>query len=240
MSFLSGCLRHVKTVLTTYMYMYFLFCGVCRLAVRWIFLLKWDFYTTKKDGSTGPTALESDWPYFEIMGHWPGPTINLKAWDREHWTAESFVILPLVYFSEIPQFQYASHLDDFSNFARLVFNWAMLSSYLLKKSIPLANLSALWDSLFEGFSETTCSLLLLWLSDFTSLEDVSELELSETSLPVRDRTTSPFTISQSSLTMWLFSAVTGTYISSRKNKLSFVHSLFSLLMTSTWNNRNKN
>ena len=25
-----------------------------------------DFFTTKKDGSTGPTALESDGPYFEI------------------------------------------------------------------------------------------------------------------------------------------------------------------------------
>ena len=44
--------------------MYFPFCGVCRLAVR----LKLDFFTTKKDGSTGPTALESDGPYFEIMG----------------------------------------------------------------------------------------------------------------------------------------------------------------------------
>ena len=30
-------------------------------------------------GSTGPTALESDGPYFEIMGQRPGPTINLKA-----------------------------------------------------------------------------------------------------------------------------------------------------------------
>ena len=41
LSFLIGCLRHV---------------------------LKCDFFTTKKDGSTGPTALESDGPYFEIMG----------------------------------------------------------------------------------------------------------------------------------------------------------------------------
>ena len=32
------------------------------------FLLKCDIFTTKKDGSTGPTALESDGPYFEIMG----------------------------------------------------------------------------------------------------------------------------------------------------------------------------
>ena len=48
--------------------MYFLFCGVRRLAVRLIFLLKPDFITTKKDGSIGPTALESDGPYFEIMG----------------------------------------------------------------------------------------------------------------------------------------------------------------------------
>ena len=46
------------------------------------FLLKRDFFTTKKDGSTGPTALESDGPYFEIMGQWPGPTINLQAFAR--------------------------------------------------------------------------------------------------------------------------------------------------------------
>ena len=32
-----------------------------------IFLLKRDFSTTKKDVSAGPTALESDRPYFEIM-----------------------------------------------------------------------------------------------------------------------------------------------------------------------------
>ena len=56
-----------------------LFYGACRLAVRWIFLLKWDFFTTKKDRSTGPTALERYGPYFESMGQWPGPTINLKA-----------------------------------------------------------------------------------------------------------------------------------------------------------------
>ena len=30
--------------------------------------IKRDFFTTKKDGSTGPTAFESDGPYFEIMG----------------------------------------------------------------------------------------------------------------------------------------------------------------------------
>ena len=72
LSFLSGCLRHIL--------LYWLpTCTFCRLSVRWIFLLKWDFLTTKMDGSTGPTALESDGPYFEIMGQWPGPTINLKA-----------------------------------------------------------------------------------------------------------------------------------------------------------------
>ena len=49
-------------------YMYFLFCGVRRLAVRLIFFIKVRFFTTKKGGSTGPTALESDRPYFEIMG----------------------------------------------------------------------------------------------------------------------------------------------------------------------------
>ena len=30
--------------------------------------IKVRFFTTKKDGFTGPTALESDEPYFEIMG----------------------------------------------------------------------------------------------------------------------------------------------------------------------------
>ena len=77
LSFFEWLLITYFTILTTYMY--FLFCGVRRLAVRWIFLLKWDFFTTKKDVSTGPSALESDEPYFEIMGQWPGPTINLKV-----------------------------------------------------------------------------------------------------------------------------------------------------------------
>ena len=31
-------------------------------------LIKWDFFTTKKDGSTGPTTLGSDGSYYEIMG----------------------------------------------------------------------------------------------------------------------------------------------------------------------------
>ena len=65
-------LKTCFTVLTTNMY--FLFCGAHRLAVRWIFLLNWDFFTTKSNGSTGPTALESDGPYFEITGQWPGPS----------------------------------------------------------------------------------------------------------------------------------------------------------------------
>ena len=75
--FFEWLLKKCFIVLTTSMY--FLLCGVHRLAVSWIFLLKWDFFTTKKHGSTGPTALGSDGPYFEIMGQWPGPTINLKA-----------------------------------------------------------------------------------------------------------------------------------------------------------------
>ena len=32
------------------------------------FYLSEIFFKTKKDGSTGPTTLESDGPYFEIMG----------------------------------------------------------------------------------------------------------------------------------------------------------------------------
>ena len=77
LSFLSGCFRHV--LLYWYVLHVLSVCGVCRLAVRWIILLKWDFFTTKKDGSTGPTFLESDGLNFEIMGQWPGPTINLKT-----------------------------------------------------------------------------------------------------------------------------------------------------------------
>ena len=76
--FLSGCLRHVLLYWQPTC-IYFMFCGVHRLIVRLIFLLKWDIFTTKKDGSIGPTALESYGPYFEIMGQWPRPTINLKA-----------------------------------------------------------------------------------------------------------------------------------------------------------------
>ena len=65
--FSSGCLRQVLLVLTTYMY--FLFCGIQRLAVRRVFLLE-IFSKLKRMGPlpTGPTALESDGPYFEIMG----------------------------------------------------------------------------------------------------------------------------------------------------------------------------
>ena len=74
--FFEWLLNTCFTVLTTYMY--FLFLVIDSLLVKY-FLLKWDIFTTKKDGSTGPTALESDGPYFEIMGQWPGPTINLKA-----------------------------------------------------------------------------------------------------------------------------------------------------------------
>ena len=44
--------------------------------------IKVRFFTTKKDGSTGPTAWDSDGPYSEIMGHWPGPTINLKSCNK--------------------------------------------------------------------------------------------------------------------------------------------------------------
>ena len=45
--------------------MYFLFCGVRRLSVKWMFFIKVRFFATKNGGSTGPTALESDEPYFE-------------------------------------------------------------------------------------------------------------------------------------------------------------------------------
>ena len=54
------------TVLITYMY--FLFCWVCRLAVRWIFLLNWEFFSQlKRMGPLGPL------PWI-VMGH------ILKSW----------------------------------------------------------------------------------------------------------------------------------------------------------------
>ena len=76
--FWSGCLRQVLLYWQPT-------CTLCLeefvLTVRWIlkFLLKRDYFTTKKEWSIGPTALESDGPYFEIMRQWPGSTINLKA-----------------------------------------------------------------------------------------------------------------------------------------------------------------
>ena len=66
LSFLSGCLRHVllyRLPTCTFCFVEF----VDSLKDEY-FLLKEDFFTTKKDGSTGHTALESDGPYFEIMG----------------------------------------------------------------------------------------------------------------------------------------------------------------------------
>ena len=77
--FFSGCLRqvllygdiHVLSVLLNSWNLW----TRCKMNI----FIKVRFFTTKKDGSTGPTALESDEPYFEIMGQWLGPTINLKA-----------------------------------------------------------------------------------------------------------------------------------------------------------------
>ena len=74
LSFFEWPLKTGFTVLTTYMY--FLFCGVRRLAVRWMFLSKLDFSRIERIGPLGPIALESDRPYFEIMGQWSRPTIN--------------------------------------------------------------------------------------------------------------------------------------------------------------------
>ena len=88
LSFLSG-LRHVL--------LYWLptctFCFVEFVNSLWVFLLKWDFFTTKTDGSTGPTAFESDGPYFEIMGQWLGPTINLKTWIDPPWNAITHILI---------------------------------------------------------------------------------------------------------------------------------------------------
>ena len=53
-----------------------------RPSLSYKIFIKVKLFTTKKDGSTGPTALESNRPYFEIMGQWPGPTIDLKAWIK--------------------------------------------------------------------------------------------------------------------------------------------------------------
>ena len=49
-----------------------------------IFFIKVRFFSQlKKNASAGPTALErggGGGHIFEIMGQWPGPTINLKPW----------------------------------------------------------------------------------------------------------------------------------------------------------------
>ena len=79
--FLSGCLRHVLLY-------WHLFCGV-----RMNIFIKVSLFTTKKDGSTGPTAFESDGSYFEIMGQWPGPTINLKACKMMYFCPRRFFYL---------------------------------------------------------------------------------------------------------------------------------------------------
>ena len=65
LSFFEWLLKTGFTVLTTIMF--FLFCGVCRLAVRWIFLLKWDFSQLKR---MGPLP-------WKVMGH------ILKSWDND-------------------------------------------------------------------------------------------------------------------------------------------------------------
>ena len=104
--------------------MNFLFCGVRRLAVRWIVLLKWVFFTTKKDGSTGPTALESDGPYFEMMGQWPRPTIKLKACTYFHPSVNIFRFLlnnvhSFVWFWS----NFISHLNHYSTFNNAPDHW---------------------------------------------------------------------------------------------------------------------
>ena len=64
--FFEWLLKTCLIVLATYMY--FLFCGARRLAIRLLFFINVRFFSTKKDESSGPTALKSDGPYFEIMG----------------------------------------------------------------------------------------------------------------------------------------------------------------------------
>ena len=66
--FFHWLLKTGFTVLATYMY--FLFCGIHRLAVRWIFLLKWNFSQLKRMGPLGPLP-------WKVMGH------ILKSWDND-------------------------------------------------------------------------------------------------------------------------------------------------------------
>ena len=77
LSFFEWLLKTRLTVLTTYMNI----------------LIKVRFFTTIKDGSSGPTALESFGPYFEIMGQLPRPTINLKACTIVAYYHDSITIL---------------------------------------------------------------------------------------------------------------------------------------------------
>ena len=66
--FFQWLLRTGFTALTTYMYI--LFCGIRRLPVRWIFLLKWDFSHLKRMGPVGPLPQK-------VMGH------IFKSWDND-------------------------------------------------------------------------------------------------------------------------------------------------------------
>ena len=127
--FFEWLLKTCFTVLTTYMY--FLFCGVHILAVGWIFfLLKWDFFTTKKDASTGPTALESDGPYFEIMGQWPRPTINLKACSVVRGLTVLLFGFPQNYLKWRNQFLLWLDVDCHSQrFNQTTFFWLLIGNY---------------------------------------------------------------------------------------------------------------
>ena len=152
MLFLSGCFTTYFTVMTTYMY--FLFWGVCILADRWIFLFiyiffYYYFFTTKKDGSTGPTALESDGPYFEIMGQCLRPTINLKACQLHLFVCLSWMIL------YIP-------VNNFSLMSECFFDWTSTKQRIVsysrtKPSVLWLELVTSWSQVKHSTTESPCS-----------------------------------------------------------------------------------
>lgn len=97
-------------------------------------------------------------------------------------------------------------------------------SNLLRKSCSVARFVS--SALFWAVSmESVCSLSLIWLFDldlFPALVD-GDLEVLSDSI-----------ISESLGISLAFSLVIGINRCSRRNKLSFVHNLFSLLIFSTW------
>ena len=103
--FLSGCLRHDLLYCITYTYYHVLsVLGSLLTRCKLNILIKVRFFTTKKNGSTGPTALESDGLYF-----------NHGTMTRAHYKTEGLIPYTLIlkihiYHKHIPSLLYYSRL----------------------------------------------------------------------------------------------------------------------------------